>query len=300
MASWNEILNEINASGSTYDLVRRKYLNQLYKVTKRNVIVYYSAWLQKSNVPNVNINDNDKNGFMAAINKLDRTKGLDLLLHTPGGDTAATESLVHYLREMFGTDIRVIVPQIAMSAGTLIALAAKEIVMGKHSNLGPIDPQFGGLAASGILEEFKKAKEEILENQLTALAWQPILAKYNPTLIGECEKSLEWSKEMAKEWLISGMFRDDPDASEKAETAIEYLGNHALTKSHGRHVTPEKAEEVGLKIVHLEDNQSLQDAVLNVHHTCIHTLTNTPAIKIIENHKGIAFIETLAQLVIQR
>jgi ClpP class serine protease len=75
---------------------------------------------------------------------MDRSKGLDLILHTPGGDMAATESLVDYLRQMFGKDIRAIVPQIAMSGGTMIALAWKEILMGKHSNLGPIDPQFSG------------------------------------------------------------------------------------------------------------------------------------------------------------
>jgi len=73
---------------------------------------------------------------MLAINKLDRSKGLDLILHTPGGDIAATESLVDYLYSMFDKDIRVIVPQISMSDGTMIALASKEIVMGKHSNLG--------------------------------------------------------------------------------------------------------------------------------------------------------------------
>ena len=48
---------------------------------------------------------------MLTINKLDRTKGLDLILHTPGGDIAATESLVDYLYSMYGKDIRVIVPQ---------------------------------------------------------------------------------------------------------------------------------------------------------------------------------------------
>ncbi len=63
-----------------------------------------------------------------------------MILHTPGGDIAATESIVDYLYCMFDKDIRVIVPQISMSAGTMIALASKEIVMGKHSNLGPIDP----------------------------------------------------------------------------------------------------------------------------------------------------------------
>jgi ClpP class serine protease len=98
---------------------------------------------------------------MTAIHGLDRKKGLDLALHTPGGEAAATESLVDYLRQIFGTDIRAIVLQLAMSAGTMLACACKSILIGKQSSLGPIDPQLGGLAAHGIIEEFTKAYEEI-------------------------------------------------------------------------------------------------------------------------------------------
>ena len=114
MPNWGEILNEINTTGSTHDVVRRKYLDELHKVTGRNVIVYYSGWLQKNDLVQQNpsafsVNDGDKNGFMATIHNMDRSKGLDLLLHTPGGEVAATESLVDYLRSMFGTDIRAVI-----------------------------------------------------------------------------------------------------------------------------------------------------------------------------------------------
>lgn len=73
---------------------------------------------------------------MTVIHQLDRNKGLDLILHTPGGDTAATESIVDYLHNMFGNNIRAIVPQLAMSAGTMIACSCKEIIMGLQSSLG--------------------------------------------------------------------------------------------------------------------------------------------------------------------
>ena len=97
------------------------------------------------------------NAFMAAVHLLKRDKGLDLILHTPGGDIAATEALVKYLWTMFDKDVRVIVPQLAMSAGTMIACSAKQIVMGKQSSLGPIDPQIFGMPAQAILEEFQMA-----------------------------------------------------------------------------------------------------------------------------------------------
>ena len=181
MGYWHQILNETKEAGSAFDVIRRRYLKELYEHTGRNVIVYYSGWLQKSNIGGTSVNDADKNGFMNVIHKLEKDQGLDLLLHTPGGDTAATESLVDYLHSIFGKDIRAVIPQLAMSAGTIISCSCKEILMGKHSSLGPIDPQFGGIPAHGIVEEFKRAHAEIKADLTKAHVWQPIIAKYNPT-----------------------------------------------------------------------------------------------------------------------
>ncbi len=183
----------------------------------------------------------------------------------------------------------------------MIACACKEIVMGKHSSLGPIDPQFGGIAAHGLMEEFARAKKEISEDERTIAVWQPIIAKYHPTIIGECEKAIAWSKEIVKQWLVGGMFKGMEDASAKADKIIEELSNHSLTKSHARHISAQKAKDMGLEVDFLESPkgmtehaaaQAFQDAVLSVHHSCILSLSASPACKIIENHEGIASIIT--------
>jgi hypothetical protein len=236
---------------------------------------------------------------MTVIHGMDRAKGLDLLLHTPGGNTAATESLVDYLRSMFDTNIRAIVPQLAMSAGTMIACSCREIIMGAHSSLGPIDPQYGGRPAHGVLEEFKRAHDEIKADNTRAYVWQPILQKYTPTLIGECEKAVDWSEEMTVEWLVSGMFNGEIGATKKAKDVVKELGDHALTKSHARHLGLKRCQAIGLKVTALEDDQALQEAVLSVHHTFILTLSQTAAFKIIENHKGIAMISVAQQVMLQ-
>lgn len=293
MANWNEILNEIQASGSTFDVVRRKYLKELYNLTGRNIIIYYSGWLQKPGVAGVELNDDDKNGFMNAIHGLDKSQGLDLFLHTPGGDTAATESLVDYLRSIFGTNIRAIIPQLALSAGTMIACACNEILMGKHSSLGPIDPQFQGIPAHGVIEEFGRAYDEIRSDQAKIAVWQPIIAKYHPTFIGECEKAIMWSKEMVEDWLISGMLKNEKNNKQIIDNIIKELSDHALTKSHARHISYSKAKDIGLKVSLLEDNPELQETVLSVHHSCIQTLSSTGAYKIIENQNGVAYIKIL-------
>lgn len=300
MPSWDGLLAEIQTQSSPQDNIRRKYLLALSEITGRNTIVYYSAFLQKSSVMRAEpqpflVNDTDKNGFMACIHKLDRTKGLDLILHTPGGDLAAAESLVSYLRAMFD-DIRVIVPQIAMSAGTMIACASGVIVMGKHSSLGPIDPQFGNVAAHAVVEEFERAAEEIKSDPTRIPLWQPIIAKYSPTTVGECQKAIKWSQTIVTDWLTSGMFKDRADSDADAKKVVDELGDHALTLSHNRHIDIENARGLGLEIQALEDDDTFQEAVLTVHHACILSLTSTATVKLIENHNGIAQIQSAQQL----
>lgn len=293
MSSWNDIRDNVVAAGSTYDIFRRDAIRQLSEHTGRNTIIYYSGWLQKPQLaPALGIDDDDKNGFMATVHGLERNKGLDLILHTPGGETAATESLVDYLRTMFGTNIRAIVPQLAMSGGTMIACACKEIIMGKQSSLGPIDPQLGGFAAHGIIEEFKKAHEEIEKDKTKIPIWQPIIARYSPTLIGECQKVINWAEEMVKEWLETSMFENETNIDEKIKNIMTNLGDHALTKSHARHLPASRCKEIGLKIRLLEDEQTLQDLVLSIHHLCLLTITDTPAVKIIENQLSKSYLKT--------
>ncbi len=88
MPNWNEVYIEIQQgqfqAQNAATVVRLKYLQELHKHTGRNVIAYYSGFLSKGSLFLSDINDEDKNGFMTTVHKLDRTKGLDLFLHTPG------------------------------------------------------------------------------------------------------------------------------------------------------------------------------------------------------------------------
>ena len=138
------------------------------------------------------------------------------------------------------------------------------------------------MPAHGVVEEFNRAHQEIKEDQTRGFVWTPIIQKYSPTMIGECEKAIQWSNEMTREWLLSGMLKDVENAATQADTIIAELADHALTKSHARHLGPDRCREIGLKVTTLEKDQDLQEAVLSVHHACIHTLSATGAYKIIE------------------
>ena len=98
MPNWGEVLKKIAGTiiENPLDIYRRKYLSLCHEYSNRNVITYYSAFLQRKGIDNTGIDDNDKNAFMQAVHKLDKSIGLDLILHTPGGEIAATESIVNY------------------------------------------------------------------------------------------------------------------------------------------------------------------------------------------------------------
>jgi len=293
MPSWGEVLTELETCRriDKLDFIRRKYLNELFKKRQRNIICYYSGWLQKPGLGGTNITDEDKNSFMTTVHKLERDKGLDLILHTPGGGIAATESLIDYLRKMFGTNIEVFIPQIAMSAGTMMACAGRKIFMGKESNIGPIDPQLEGVPAYGVLEEFAKAITEAEKNPNSIPIWRAIIEKYHPTFIGECDNAIKWSKEIVAEWLTTGMFEKDFDRIGKADKIVQKLTCRDDLKTHERHIHAEQAKAIGLKIEDIESDAELQDKVLTVHHCYMHTLDQSGAIKIVENHIGNAWIK---------
>ncbi len=174
--------------------------------------------------------------------------------------------------------------------------------MGRHSSLGPIDPQLQGLPAHGVVDEFEKAADEIKRDPAMIEIWRPIISKYHPTFIGECDKAIKWSNQMVSDWLITGMFAGtkNPGPNARANKVLKELGDHSLTLSHARHVDPAKALEIGLNITALEDDDDLQDAVLTVHHVATHTLDATAAVKIIENDRGVAMIQRIDQIVVQQ
>lgn len=299
MGNWNSILEEINESPS--DRVRRKYLAALHALTGRNTLCYYSGWLQKTG-PNfsnvVSITDDDKTGFMTCFHEMDFSKGLDLLVHSPGGYVTATESLIHYIRSKFASDVRVFVPQLAMSGGTILALCGKEIWMGRQSNLGPIDPQFGNIPAVVLLEEVELAISEIKQDPARIEFWRPVFAQIAPSFLSKARQAIDLSLYIAKTALLDGMLQDRPKATDVAHRIVQELTNVATHKQHDRHIHKEDCEAMGLTIRSLEDNADLQEAVLSTHHAFMITLSNGPTAKIIENHLGRAFVKNVPQKVL--
>jgi ATP-dependent protease ClpP protease subunit len=306
LPTWSEILKELSDLRSQgkipFDIVRRKYLSSLSAYTNRNTILYATSWTTHLGIPVdpnlTSITDEDVEGLMEVIHRL-KGDDLDLILHSPGGSAEATEAFVSYLRMKF-TDIRVIIPYAAMSAATMLSCAANTIVMGKHSFIGPIDPQIvlqtqsGNqivAAAQAVLDQFKLAKKEC-QDPANLNVWYPILGNYGPALIQQCQDAIDLSRTLVSSWLKDYMFSGRHDAEKISHNIADYLSDHTQFKTHARHINRHTAKANGLIIQHLEDDQTFQDLVLSVYHATTNTFTSG-TVKIIENHLGKAFVKQI-------
>src|SRR6266446_2008128 len=117
------------------------------------------------------IDVNDSEAVIRAIHLTDPEIPLDLVLHTPGGLVLAATQIARAVLKHKGK-VTVFVPHYAMSGGTLIALAAGEIIMSEHAVLGPVDPQFGQSPAASVLKVVKEKPIAEVDDQTLILADQ--------------------------------------------------------------------------------------------------------------------------------
>jgi ClpP class serine protease len=115
------------------------------------------------------IDINDSEEVLRAIQLTDDDVPLDIVLHTPGGLVLAALQIARAVRE-HKAKVTVFVPHYAMSGGTLIALAANEIIMTKHSVLGPIDPQVGQGPAASLIKVIEEKPIERIDDETLVLA----------------------------------------------------------------------------------------------------------------------------------
>ncbi|MFF4960191.1 hypothetical protein ACFY2Z_24555 [Streptomyces sp. NPDC001222] len=296
MPGWSEILLEVQQTllpngAPDFDQLRRKYLAELAAYTERPTVLYSSSWLTAGGV-DTSITLQDVQGFMEVFHGL-RGAHLDLILHSPGGSPEAADRIVRYIRSRFN-EVRVIVPFAAMSAATMMSLAADEIVMGDHSQLGPIDPQIpmGNtmVPAHALLRQFRRASDECAEDPRKLSAWMPTLQQYQPGLLEICSDYEELGRELVEQWLSRYMLKDRVDRDALAKASAGFFANGVEHHTHSRAIDREQVRRLGLTVVDLEADDQLQDLVLSVHHATTLMFQATSCVKIIENNVGRAFV----------
>ncbi|MCS6936208.1 MAG: ATP-dependent Clp protease proteolytic subunit [Candidatus Bipolaricaulota bacterium] len=172
------------------------------------------------------IDVNDSEEVLRAIELTDPQVPIDLVLHTPGGLVLASLQIARALRRHPG-GTRVIVPHYAMSGGTLIALAADEIIMSPHAVLGPVDPQIGQYPAASLLAVLEKKPLSEVDDQTLILA-------------DVARKAVQQLQDAVYE-LLAGRYPE-----EQARGLAQKLSEGYWT--HDYPITYEKARELGLRV----------------------------------------------------
>jgi hypothetical protein len=230
---------------------RQSLIARIESLTKRRLIVYVS----NLNHPESSIFREDIAPFHELIVNLEPDSDVDFLIQSPGGDPNAAEIIVHTLLSKT-RHLRVVVPQAAKSAATLISLAADEILMSNTSELGPIDPQitiptaFGYVfrPAQAFLNGLELIKREHADGQPLNPAYYPFLKGVDAALIDYCYKSIEHSKRLAVKWLSRSMYKKN---KKEAKRIAEELINIEKYPNHGQVINYQDAQKIGLKVVYM-------------------------------------------------
>lgn len=307
MNSWNEVRLEIEEAKRQHgaaccDLVRRQKMRDVSTLTERPLLVYAANFLNNPTAA-TNIDRNDKEGFREVVRDLD-APAIDILLHSPGGQAEAAEAIVKLLRAK-KRHIRFLIPNLAQSAATMLAMAGDEILMDTDAELGPIDPQFiipkadGTIAvapAQAILDQFDAIEKKISKNPQILPPYIPILQMYAPSLYLQARNALDLAKALVKQWLAEYMLADVPKKKRARLAAgiARYLSDHNKFKSHGRGLCPSDFRTIpalsSVKIRDLAESPDLQNRVQGLYHAISLTFGGTTAIKLFESTEGRALI----------
>ena len=200
---------------------------------------------------------------------------LDLILETPGGSGEVAEDIVRLLHEKY-EEVAVVVPGWAKSAGTIIAMAGDEIVMGSMSALGPIDAQIGWqgkvFSADALLEGMEKVRRRLKRPESLNRAYIPMLQGISPGELQSAENALDFAKTLVTGWLAKYKFKgwtkhsDGREVTEderrvRAEEIAAELCNHRKWLTHGRSIKAIDLEHMGLQITRYDADATLNDAV---------------------------------------
>lgn len=221
-------------------------------------------------------------------------KKVDMYIETPGGSGETAEEIVKFLHNNFDI-VSFVISGEAKSAGTIIVLSGNEILMTETGSLGPIDAQMkiGRSIISAydymewVEEKRKEAKKQGSLNPFDAT----IIAQVTPGELGSVFHALKFAEDLVIEWLIDYKFKNwtvtetkkIPVSKEmkrkRAEEIAKKLTNHSKWRSHRRSIKIVDLEEIGLKIVRVDDDSKLSDIVYRIQTVCRMIFENTTSYK---------------------
>lgn len=205
-------------------------------------------------------------GIVDLLHNVPHGKPIDLLLNSPGGDIDTAEKIITLIRKRAeAAPVRVIVPDFAKSAATLIALGANRVVMSHTSELGPIDPQveltdINGVntihSAQNYVDSYDKHAKKLREDPGDPVA-RLMLDMLDPVVLEKLKRIIKRSTVIASALLQTAMIKDADEADEAARKLADTNQWH----SHGQMIGYEQCTKIGLQITYLNPKSDVWESI---------------------------------------
>lgn len=296
MSHYTEYLDR-NMNFQALTAERKKQLSRIAELRGRDLLVY-AADFDKPDTPasKLMISYEDLLPISDQVSKLNGKK-IDLLLETGGGSGEVAEDIVRLLHAKYD-EVAVIVPGWAKSAGTIVAMAGDEILMGPTSALGPIDAQVTRqgkvFSADALLEGMDKIKKDVKKTGSLNRAYIPMLQALSPGELQGAQNALDFAKTLVTEWLVVYKFKNwtthsstgkkvtPAERKMRAARIARELCNHRKWKTHARSIKIADLEAMRLKITDYSRNPDLADAIGRYHTLLQMTFDSTNIYKVFE------------------
>lgn len=243
---------------NTFPEHRKPIIERLEKKLEAKIIVYTASPFHP--VPMIMIQD-----VPSFEDLLRSTGGAEegyLVINSPGGDADATEKILMMCRQRFTRSFKVIIPDYAKSAATMIALGSDKILMGYLAELGPIDPQLRtapfpgpGIPARSFIDGLEMIREKVTKQGDPAQMYFPMLSQIRPEIIARCQSAIDGSRDFAEKWLKQYMLKNNPTQAKKV---ARWLSEGKKYKSHGKVIDFIEARDVlKLNVERIDPNSDL-------------------------------------------
>lgn len=273
-------------ASNDYQIHRRPLIENLQKLLNAKVVTYIASFYH----PVPMIISQDIPLFEDLLRSANGDEGY-LIINSPGGDGNVAEKIITMCRQRFPKSFKVIVPNFAKSAATMVALGSDKILMGYLAELGPIDPQLGNPMAGGLIparsfiDGLEMIRSNIKDKGDPAQMYIPMLHQIRPEVIAQCQSAIDGSREFAEKWLKECMLKGDP---EQAKKVAEWLSSGVKYKSHGKVIDYAEAHDVlKLNVERIDPNSDIWSNVWELY--CRSTLylqqQGPNAAKLFENEK---------------
>lgn len=259
----------------------QRLVEKYNSLTGRYLYLYVAAMSKR--FPGISMEEDDFYIIRDMLQSVRNQDVIDVYIETPGGNGVTAEQIAKFLHNKFNK-VNYVVSGEAKSAGTILAMSGNEIYMTETGSLGPIDAQvqLGRtiVSAYDYMEWIEGKMQEAIKNGSLNPVDATMIAQITPGEIQLVNHSLEYAKDLVKQWLYQYKFEGwivtetrqsvvtEEMKRERADEVAEELAKHSKWRTHGRSLSIDDLESIGIKVVNLEKTNEIAEIVYRIQFVC--------------------------------